>query len=32
MDDDGGAIGVIVCDIGVNVGVEDVREIVRLLF
>ena len=27
MDDDGGAIGVIVCDVGVNVGVEEVREI-----
>ena len=26
MDDDGGAIGVIVCDVGVNVGVEEVRE------
>ena len=27
MDDDGGAIGVIACDVGVYVGVEGVREI-----
>ena len=27
MDDDGGAIGMIVCGVGVNVGVEEVREI-----
>ena len=27
VDDDGGAISMIVCDVGVNVGVEEVGEI-----